>query len=380
MVSGIASSTMSSQLTADSAVERLVQQLLDQCAVQQASDLHIEPDQHGYRVRLRLLGSLQPIAHISAQLAPRVLAHIKVLAQLDITERRLPQDGRCRFSVAGRTLDCRVNTTPTLNGEKLVMRMLGAGHTVNEPSEPYTEHSAGIELTAQQRMQQAGLLSEQQQLLTTALAQREGLILTTGPTGSGKTQTLYTLLHALHDDSRNISTVEDPVEVDLAGVNQINVNPAVGFSFAQALRALMRQDPDVIMVGEIRDAETAMMACQAAQTGHLVLATLHASSPLSALIRLQQLGVDGYQLAASLLVLLNQRLVKVTHHGHTQRIGVYEAVAMHPPLRAALLANQHCATYWQDIDAACCGQTTLAEAEAWHRRALESCEVPADAS
>ena len=337
------------ELTADSAVERLVQQLIDECSAHHASDLHLEPNGEGYRVRIRSLGTLQTIRKLNAQLAPRIVAHIKVLAQLDITERRLPQDGRCGFQLRGKRIDCRVNTLPTLWGEKVVLRLLGLGK-------------------GQSCMRTAGFLPEQQRLVEGCLTHREGLILTTGPTGSGKTQTLYTLLHTLNDEQRNITTVEDPIEVDLTGVNQINVQPALGFNFAQALRALMRQDPDVIMVGEIRDAETASIACQAAQTGHLVLATLHASSPLSALIRLQQLGVDGYQLAASLLLLMNQRLVAVAdQHQQKGRVAAFELVAIQDDLRMALLANPNHAHYWKDVEKACRSELSLSEAMARHQ-------------
>ena len=343
-----------SALTADSAVERLVQQLIERCIAQRASDLHLEPSGEGYRVRIRQLGQLEVVEHLNVQLAPRVVAHIKVLAQFDITERRLPQDGRCRFHVRGQQIDCRVNSVPTLWGEKLVLRLLGLS-------------------TEQQTLTSAGMLPSQLSVVNRCLAMHEGLILTTGPTGSGKTQTLYTLLQQLNDASRNISTVEDPVEVDLPGVNQINVQPVLGFNFAQALRALMRQDPDIIMVGEIRDPETAGMACQAAQTGHLVFATLHAASPLSALVRLQQLGIDGYQLASSLLLLMNQRLVTLPGTGSDQapatterRIGIYEMVPMQEALRMALLANPNHAHYWQQVASACTSDLTLQEAADYH--------------
>lgn len=336
------------QLTADSTVERLVQQLIEQCLRQQASDLHLEPCNDGYRVRIRRLGQLTVAEHLNAQLAPRVVAHIKVLAQLDITERRLPQDGRCRFHVKGTSIDCRVNTLPTLWGEKLVLRLLGIG-------------------SGQTSMQGAGMLPDQQALVEECLRHQEGLVLTTGPTGSGKTQTLYTLLSHLNLLSRNISTVEDPVELALSGVNQTSVQPSLGFNFGQALRALMRQDPDVIMVGEIRDAETASMACQAAQTGHLVLATLHAASPLNALIRLQQLGVDGYQLAASLVLLMNQRLITIPDdRQQMKRMGIFEMVPISDALRMALLANPNHAHYWQDVDRACRSKMSLQGAERVH--------------
>jgi type II secretory ATPase GspE/PulE/Tfp pilus assembly ATPase PilB-like protein len=330
----------------DSHIAKLVQDLIERCASQRASDLHLEPANDGYQCRMRRLGELQVVEHFNAQLAPRVIAHIKVLARLDITERRLPQDGRCRFQVRGQPIDCRINTLPTLWGEKLVLRLLG---------QQADNHS----------LQGTGLLPEQQHSIAQCLTQREGLILTTGPTGSGKTQTLYTLLQQLNDSVRNISTVEDPVEVDLDGVNQVNVQPSLGFGFAEALRALMRQDPYIIMVGEIRDRETASMACQAAQTGHLVLATLHAASPLNALIRLQQLGVDGYQLAACLLLLMNQRLI--TLNG-SRRLGVYELVPMSETLKMALLANPNHGHYWAKLHQACRSDISLEAATAHHQR------------
>ncbi|RUO30554.1 hypothetical protein CWE12_04680 [Aliidiomarina sedimenti] len=331
-------------LPADSAAERLVSQLVQRCVQSAASDLHLEPTSTGYRARLRSMGQLKVIESIDAQLAPRVVAHIKVLAQLDITERRLPQDGRCRFQLPGQLVDCRVNTLPTLGGEKLVLRLLGVGN-------------------ANRCLSEAGLLPSQRKTVDGILNHREGLILTTGPTGSGKTQTLYTLLQMLNRETTNISTVEDPVEVDLPAVNQVSVQPSLGLTFAQVLRALMRQDPDILMVGEIRDAETASMACQAAQTGHLVLATLHAASPLSALIRLQQLGVDGYQLAASLLLLMNQRLVSLTE---SKRIGVFELVPMTDRLRMALLANPNQTHYWQTLANACVADIDLKQAQQQH--------------
>lgn len=330
---------------ADSQTETLVQSLIEVCQQHQASDLHIEPDGGDYRCRMRSLGQLRHLRQLPALVAPRVIAHIKVLARLDITERRLPQDGRCQFHLHGRTLDCRINTLPTLWGEKLVLRLLD--HRVD---------NSALDAT--------GLLPAQQNMVRQALSRKEGLILTTGPTGSGKTQTLYRLLQQLDADSLNISTVEDPVEVDLGGVNQLTVQPALGLTFAQALRALMRQDPDIIMVGEIRDQETASMACQAAQTGHLVLATLHAASPLNAIIRLRQLGIDGYQLAACLVLLMNQRLITLSSE---RRIGVYELVAMNQALQMALLANPNHAHYWENIASACTAEIDIAAAAAHYQ-------------
>lgn len=330
----------------DSQIEKLVQELLEHCLNHASSDLHIEPGSGGYRCRTRTLGRLQCIQKLSSMLAPRVIAHIKVQAKLDITERRLPQDGRCCFSLSRQLLYCRVSTLPTLGGEKLVLRVL-------------SQQADNAQLAG------TGMLPAQQLQVEKALQRKEGLILTTGPTGSGKTQTLYTLLQQLNDEHRNISTVEDPVEVDLDGINQVSVQPELGFTFAQALRALMRQDPDIIMVGEIRDQETASIACQAAQTGHLVLATLHAASPLNAIIRLQQLGIDGYQLAACLVLLMNQRLITVSQR---HRMGVYELVAMQHQLKMALLANPNQAHYWEHVAEAARADISLSAATDHHLR------------
>lgn len=335
---------MNAMTQPDSQIESLVQKLLERCLNRASSDLHIEPEPEGYRCRARTLGRLQCIQNLNAMLAPRLIAHIKVQAKLDITERRLPQDGRCCFNLRRQILYCRVSTLPTLGGEKLVLRIL-------------SQQADNTKLAG------TGLLPSQQLQVESALQRKEGLILTTGPTGSGKTQTLYTLLQQLNDEQRNISTVEDPVEVDLAGINQVSVQPVLGFTFAHALRALMRQDPDIIMVGEIRDQETASIACQAAQTGHLVLATLHAASPLNAIIRLQQLGIDGYQLAACLVLLMNQRLITVSD---SHRMGVYELVTMQHKLQMALLANPNQAHYWEHIAEAARTDISLSEATEHH--------------
>lgn len=329
----------------DSAAERMVHSLLSLCLQHHASDLHLEPELNGYRARVRSMGQLKVVKVIDAALAPRVVTTLKVMAQLDITERRLPQDGRCCIQLPGQRVDCRVNALPTLQGEKLVLRLLGVA-------------------SANRCLSEAGLLPSQRQVVKQTICQREGLILTTGPTGSGKTQTLYTLLQMLNHESRNICTVEDPVEVDLPAINQVSVQPSLGLTFAQTLRALMRQDPDIIMVGEIRDSETATMACQAAQTGHLVLATLHAASPLSAMIRLQQLGVDGYQLAASLLLLMNQRLVSLSDD---RRVGVFELVPISEALKMALLANPNHTHYWQQLAKVCVADINLQQAEQQHQ-------------
>lgn len=306
-----------------------LRELLQQQANRGVSDLHLEALATGYRWRCRYLGELVPIAApLSEAEGIRTIAALKTAAGLDTTERRLPQDGRLQLASEGEypSIDCRLNSIATLHGEKLVLRLQVTGQRA-------------LPLEA------LGLLPAQQQQVQQTLQLSEGLILVTGPTGSGKTRTLYAMLAVLAAQHKNIATVEDPVEVSLAGVNQVPVRPALGLTFAAALRAMLRQDPDVLMIGEIRDAETAQIAVQAAQTGHLVFATLHASQALSAIIRLQQLGVDNYQLAACLQLLVNQRLVTVGQ----QRCGVFQLHTMQAELKAALLAGQQQENYWQNL-------------------------------
>lgn len=301
-------------------------------AARGVSDLHLEAVNGGYRWRCRHLGELTaPHGHselLSEHEGLRIIAALKTAAGLDTTERRLPQDGRIQLTGIANAgcIDCRLNSIATLRGEKLVLR---------------------LQLTHQQALplDELGMLPQQLQQAENALQLQEGLILVTGPTGSGKTRTLYAMLQILAAQAKNIATVEDPVEVALIGVNQVPIKPAIGLTFATALRALLRQDPDVLMVGEIRDAETAHIAVQAAQTGHLVFATLHASAAINAIIRLQQLGVDNYQLATCLQLLINQRLVTVAR----QRQGVFQLHMMHEQLRQALLAGPSQANYWQQL-------------------------------
>lgn len=256
-----------------------------------ASDIHFEPYEHTYRLRIRVDGRLRAIEAPPVAWRDRLATCIKVLARLDIAERRLPQDGRMKADLDGRPLDCRVSTLPTLFGEKIVVRLLDTGAT------PLDLDALGYE-------------NGQRDALRAAIGRPHGLILVTGPTGSGKTVSLYSCLKQLNQPERNIATVEDPVEIHLAGVNQVNVNDKAGLDFVSALRAFLRQDPDVLMVGEIRDAQTADIAIKAAQTGHLVLSTLHASDAPSAISRLTNLAADRFTLAASLLLVTAQRLVR----------------------------------------------------------------------
>jgi len=257
-----------------------------------ASDIHIEPYENSYRVRFRIDGILQEITRPPIRLATRVAARIKVMAQLDISEKRISQDGRIRLRSRRRhAVDVRVNVLPTIWGEKIVMRLL-------EPN------SARLGIDA------LGFSQSQKQLYLQELQRAQGLILVTGPTGSGKSVTLYTGLNILNSTALNIATAEDPVELHIEGINQVNVNSKAGLGFAATLRAFLRQDPDVIMVGEIRDLETADTALKAAQTGHLVMSTLHTNSAVTTIGRLLDMGVAPFNLAASLSLIIAQRLVR----------------------------------------------------------------------
>jgi len=255
-----------------------------------ASDVHFEPYEKTYRVRYRTDGILKEMSRPSIKLAPKISARIKIMAQLDISERRVPQDGRIKMKLSKtKAIDFRVNTLPTLWGEKIVLRIL-------DPSQA----KLGIDAL--------GYEEDQKKLYMDALAQPQGMVLVTGPTGSGKTVSLYTGLNILNTADINISTAEDPAEINLEGINQVNVNNRVGLGFAEALRAFLRQDPDVIMVGEIRDLETANIAIKAAQTGHLVLSTLHTNSAAETLTRMMNMGVPAFNIATSVSLIIAQRL------------------------------------------------------------------------
>ncbi|HCK4597234.1 TPA: type IV-A pilus assembly ATPase PilB [Pseudomonas aeruginosa] len=257
-----------------------------------SSDLHFEPYEKTYRVRFRTDGMLHEVAKPPIQLASRISARLKVMAGLDISERRKPQDGRIKMRVSKtKSIDFRVNTLPTLWGEKIVMRILDSS-------------------SAQMGIDALGYEEDQKELYLAALKQPQGMILVTGPTGSGKTVSLYTGLNILNTTDINISTAEDPVEINLEGINQVNVNPRQGMDFSQALRAFLRQDPDVIMVGEIRDLETAEIAIKAAQTGHMVMSTLHTNSAAETLTRLLNMGVPAFNLATSVNLIIAQRLAR----------------------------------------------------------------------
>ncbi|HTH74335.1 MAG TPA: ATPase, T2SS/T4P/T4SS family [Trinickia sp.] len=271
---------------------RLFAHTLEQAVRRGASDIHVEPGESSWRIRLRVDGVLHEMPEPPGHLRDSFVTRVKVLARLDIAERRIPQDGRLRLAVApGRIEDYRVSTLPTVHGEKLALRRLEALPT-------------DLSLVA------LGFDAWQRPRIEKAIRAPHGLILVTGPTGSGKTLSLYAFLQLLNDRSRNVCTVEDPVEIELGGVNQVSVREKTGLTFAAALRALLRQDPDVIMVGEIRDAETADVALKAAQTGHLVLATLHTNDAPGAIGRLLDLGVAPYTLAEALKLVTAQRLAR----------------------------------------------------------------------
>lgn len=276
----------------DAPIVRFVNKVLLDAIKKGASDIHFEPYEKSYRIRLRLDGYLKELAAPPVQLATKLAARLKVMSRLDIAERRVPQDGRIKMRISkNRAIDFRVSTCPTLFGEKIVARIL-------DPS------SAMLGIDA------LGYEPVQKELYMKALAQPHGMILVTGPTGSGKTVSLYTGLNILNTEDTNISTAEDPAEINLPGVNQVNVNPKVGLTFAGALRAFLRQDPDVIMVGEIRDLETAEIAIKAAQTGHLVLSTLHTNDAPKTLTRLIDMGVKPYAIATSVSLIIAQRLAR----------------------------------------------------------------------
>jgi type IV pilus assembly protein PilB len=276
----------------DAPIVRFVNKVMLDAIRRGASDIHFEPFEKTYRVRLRMDGVLKEIAQPPVQLAPKLSARLKVMSRLDIAERRVPQDGRIKMKLSkNRAIDFRVSTCPTLFGEKIVLRILDPAQAM-----------LGID--------SLGYEPFQKELYTKYLAKPQGMILVTGPTGSGKTVSLYTGLNILNREDTNISTAEDPAEINLPGVNQVNVNPKVGLTFASAMRAFLRQDPDVIMVGEIRDLETAEIAIKAAQTGHLVLSTLHTNDAPQTLTRMVDMGVKPYAIATSVSLIIAQRLAR----------------------------------------------------------------------
>jgi type IV pilus assembly protein PilB len=276
----------------DAPVVKFIQKVMLDAINDGASDIHFEPYEKYYRIRFRIDGELREISQPPLVLKEKIASRIKVISRLDISEKRVPQDGRMKLVLSKtRAIDFRVSTLPTLHGEKLVLRIL-------DPSSAML----GIEAL--------GYEPDQKEMLVAAINRPYGMILVTGPTGSGKTVSLYTFLNMLNKPGVNISTAEDPAEINLAGINQVNINDKVGLTFATALRSFLRQDPDVIMVGEIRDLETAEIAVKAAQTGHLVLSTLHTNDAPTTLTRLINMGVPGYNIASSVIVITAQRLAR----------------------------------------------------------------------
>jgi general secretion pathway protein E len=314
----------------DAPIIRMLNALLTQAARDGASDIHIEPYERHSSVRFRVDGTLREVVQPNRALHAALISRLKIMADLDISEKRLPQDGRISLRIGTRSVDVRVSTIPSAHGERAVLRLL-------DKSEGKLSLSA------------VGMEGETLKRFTGLLAQPHGIILVTGPTGSGKTTTLYAALHQLDASSQNIMTVEDPIEYELPGVGQTQVNTKIDLTFAKALRAILRQDPDVIMIGEIRDFETAQIAIQASLTGHLVLATLHTNDSASAVTRLTDMGVEPFLLSSSLLGVLAQRLVrKICTHcagsgckhcgqtGYQGRTGIYELLTTTDAIRAQI--------------------------------------------
>ncbi|OGV51155.1 MAG: type IV-A pilus assembly ATPase PilB, partial [Legionellales bacterium RIFCSPHIGHO2_12_FULL_42_9] len=273
-------------------IVKLLNKIIADAVKKGVSDIHFEPYEHHYRIRYRIDGVLTEIVTPAANLACRISSRIKVMAKLDIAERRLPQDGHFKIRLSpSDAVDLRVSTCPTINGEKVVLRIL-------DPD------------TAKFDIDTLGFTALQKTLFLNAISKPQGMLLVTGPTGSGKTVTLYSALHKLNKQESNILTIEDPVEIKVAGINQVNINPKIGLTFANALRALLRQDPDIIMVGEVRDVETAEIAVNAAQTGHFVLSTLHTNSAAETLTRLLNMGIPSFNVASSLQLIIAQRLAR----------------------------------------------------------------------
>jgi len=329
----------------DAPIIRMINALLTQAAREQASDIHIEPFENASVVRFRVDGTLRDVVRPKKALHGALISRIKIMAQLDIAEKRLPQDGRITLRVGGRPVDVRVSTLPTGHGERAVLRLL--------------------EKDAQRlNLEVLGMGRETLMQFDKLISRPHGIVLVTGPTGSGKTTTLYASMSRLETTTANIMTVEDPIEYDLGGIGQTQVNERIGMTFARALRSILRQDPDIIMIGEIRDLETAQIAVQASLTGHLVLATLHTNDAASAVTRLTDMGVEPYLLASSLLGVLAQRLVRqlcsackqelsedghtrwhpvgceqCNHSGYSGRRGVYELLVIDEAIRSLIHRN-----------------------------------------
>ena len=326
----------------DAPIIRMLNALLTQAAKDGASDIHIEPYERSSAVRFRVDGTLREVVQPNKALHAALISRLKIMAELDIAEKRLPQDGRISLRIGGRAIDVRVSTLPGVHGERAVLRLLDKGE-------------AKFSLTG------LGMQGDTLAGFTRQIAQPHGIVLVTGPTGSGKTTTLYAALGQVDTSTTNVLTVEDPVEYELAGIGQTQVNAKIDLTFAKALRAILRQDPDVIMIGEIRDHETAQIAVQASLTGHLVLATLHTNDAPSAVTRLTDMGIEPFLLSSSLLGVLAQRLVRKLcphcrrqgedglwhpvgcdhcgHSGYKGRTGVYELMTVDERVQALIHAR-----------------------------------------
>jgi general secretion pathway protein E len=314
----------------DAPIIRMLNALLTQAARDGASDIHIEPYERHSSVRFRVDGSLREVVQPNRALHAALISRLKIMAELDISEKRLPQDGRISLRIGTRAMDVRVSTLPSAHGERAVLRLL------DKSQNKLTLEAVGMQGT---------VLAQLEHLI----AQPHGIVLVTGPTGSGKTTTLYAALSRLDASRSNIMTVEDPIEYELPGIGQTQVNPKIDLTFAKALRAILRQDPDVIMIGEIRDFETAQIAIQASLTGHLVLATLHTNDAASAVTRLIDMGVEPFLLSSSLLGVMAQRLVRklcptcqgkgcadCSQTGYQGRTGIFELLSTTDALRALI--------------------------------------------
>jgi type IV pilus assembly protein PilB len=334
----------------DAPIVKLAGRLLADAVRARASDIHVEPQAHGVRVRFRIDGVLRHALDVPASSRAALTSRLKIIAGMDIAERRLPQDGRVRLDIGDRAVDARVSTLPSLHGEKVVVRLLTPADAV--PS-----------------LDELGLSERDYDVLRNVLERPQGLVLITGPTGSGKTSTLFSALRMVSTPERNVVTLEDPIEIQLPGLTQVQINERTGLTFARGLRSVLRQDPDVVLVGEIRDLETAQLATRAALTGHLVLATLHTNDATSALTRLVDMGIDDYVVASSLSAVVAQRLVRrrcpgdhpadlagdaaieagdepcatCEGSGFSGRHGVFEVIAVTSELRRLMLdgADEH---------------------------------------
>ncbi len=289
-------------------VVQLIDDVLQLAVEKRASDIHIEPTTSGCRTRFRVDGLLECTNNIPNGFKDRLITRLKILSNLNIAETRLPQDGHLHFTHEKRSINCRISTCPTIHGEKIVLRIL-----YDKPTQINIEN--------------LGLLDSQLSIVKKNLSKPQGLILVTGPTGSGKTISLYSFLKHINTNTKNIVTIEDPVEIIINNINQLGINLKAGLTFAKALRAFLRQDPDIIMLGEIRDSETAQIAIRAALTGHLVLSTLHANHAIDAITRLTSLGISPINVSSSLQLVIAQRLIRKIHKKTFQgRTGIFECL------------------------------------------------------